>query len=294
MQKKATVVIGMLASFSLTSAHAQDTPGASSYADMPASTQPNIPFGIGKLPPKPGWQLQGATEIKFAKDAGDMAFPQAKLRGIHITTEAEFIAKHPDRSKVPSGLYLLDTDIIPKNLPEILSKNGVALGPDGGIVDNQGKKAVLVLRHKLVAVSKKRSGLEQNHLKYGLLKRSLFDLFSSSSADAAYPFGLEWVSAWASYHSYEGFCRTARESTGADAWGPVIDQWGDRVHTNIQYIQAYANATDATSNQWCVNCSSQFATAEQDYGCGWPAHDGSRFSFAYLKDYNFSWYWSWY
>jgi len=78
---------------------------------------------------------------------------------------------------------------------------------------------------------------------------------------------LELVSAWYSWNDDEGFCRFIRANTGADAWGPVIGPGGVRVHTNIQQIEAYANAAGAASDQLCNNCAWQVASETNNFGC---------------------------
>jgi hypothetical protein len=212
-----------------------------------------------------------------------MALPYDRYPLIQFRNSKDFFAQYPDRSKTPSGLYLVDTALVPKQLPEILARTGLALGPNGSIVNNKGEKQVMLLGYKLVAIPKKQ----------GSLPGSIFGFLAPSSAFAASPFPLLWVSAWYSWVDHEGFCRSITASTGADAWGPVIDPSGDRVHTNIQQIEAYANAAGAASDQICNNCPWQFAQATNDFGCGWPAHGGGEWGWADTKDGAFNWTYAW-
>jgi hypothetical protein len=231
----------------------------------------------------PPARLVGGVEIVTLKEAGDMALPYDKYRGIQYRSSKEFFEQYPDRSKTPSGLYLLDTELVPRQLPEILVRNGLALGPNGSLVNQKGEKAVMVLGYRLVAVRKKQ----------GSLPGSIFGLLAPSSALAATPFPLEWVSAWYSWSDDEGFCRSITTSTGADAWGPIIDPWGDRVHTNIQQIEAYANAAGSPNDQKCNNCGWDSAQATNNFGCFWPAHGGGEWGWADTKDGSFNWSYSW-
>jgi hypothetical protein len=223
---------------------------------------------------RPAMKLVGGVEIVSVGGAQDMALPREKYRAIHFVRSNEFFSKYPDRSKTPSGLYLLDTELIPRQLPEILTLNSLALGPNGSILNQKGEKIVMLLRHKLVAVRRNQGSV-------------------SRSVNGAAPFPLEWVSAWWSWHDDEGFCRSLTASTGADAWGPIVDVWGDRVHTNIEQIETFAWAADAQDDELCENCAWSFSQAYRDFGCWWPAHGGGLGGFADLKDGSFNWSVGW-
>jgi hypothetical protein len=228
-------------------------------------------------------RLEGGVEVLNLKDAKDMALPYDRYPVIQFRSSKEFFAQYPDRSKTPSGLYLLDTELVPKQLPEILARTNLASGPNGSIVNQKGDKVVMVLGYRLVAIPKKQ----------GSLPGSIFGFLAPSSAFAASPFPLEYVSAWYSWNDDEGFCRSITATTGADAWGPVIDPAGDRVHTNIQQIEVYANAAGAANDQLCNNCAWQVASETNNFGCFWPAHGGGEWGWADLKDGSFNWSYSW-
>jgi len=231
----------------------------------------------------PAHALVGGVEILSENEASDLALPRQKYPAIKFFSSKDFFAQYPDRSKTPSGLYLLDTGLVPKQLSEILLRNNLAWGPNGTLVNHKGEKAVLLVGYKLIAVKKKQ----------GSLRHDLFEWLAPSRAHAASPFPLEWVSAWYSWSDDEGFCRSITASTGADAWGPVVDSSGDRVHTNIQQIEAYANAAGTPSDQLCENCAWQTATATANFGCFWPAHEGGEWGWADTKDGSFNWAYSW-
>lgn len=224
-------------------------------------------------PPKsvPPMKIEGAVEITNVKDAQDLALPPDQFKGINFVRSSDFFAKYPDRKNTPSGLYLLDTELIPKQLPEILARNNVALGPDGTLVNQKGEKALMVLGYKLAAVTQK-----------------------PNAPPAAFPFRLEWVSFWYSWADNEGFCRSLTASTGADAWGPVITPWGQRVHTNIELIEAVAGAAGGPNDDhWCNNCGWEFAQANRDFGCWWPAHGNGVWGWVDFKDGSFHWSANW-
>lgn len=225
-------------------------------------------------------KLEGGVEITSVKDAQDMTLPHEQFPAIHFVRSNEFFKKFSDRKSTPSGLYLLDTELIPKQLPVILAKNGVDFGPDGSLINQKGKRMVMLLGYKLVAIRKKQG--------------SLLDRFAPTTAFAARPFPLEWVSAWYSFADDEGFCRSLTSTASADAWGPmIIPWWGVRVHTNIEQIEVYEQAADVQDDKICTDCAWQSAQAYKDFGCWWPAHDDGQWGWADLKDGSFNWAPSW-
>jgi hypothetical protein len=233
---------------------------------------------------KPQPRLEGGDEIVEHARAEDMALPRERFRAIQFEKASEFFAKHPDRSKTPSGLYLLDTQLIPRQLPEILDRNKVALGPNGSLVNQRGGKIVMLLRYKLVAVRKKQ----------GLLPWfNDWALVGPTPARAASPTPLHWVTAWYSWTDDEGFCRSATAMTQATAWGSIDDKWGDRSLTNIQHIETVAEAGDAGADRQCAQCAWLMAIAVRNFGCGWPAHAAGEWGSATMKDGSFNWSFQW-
>jgi hypothetical protein len=114
-------------------------------------------------------KLEGGVEIVGAKQAQDMVLPPGRYPGIRFFVQPnEFFFLYPDRSKVPSGLYLLDTQLIPRQLPEILRRNSLTLNPDGSLVNVAGEKVVMLLRYKLVAITKKQGSLPGFHRFFAL------------------------------------------------------------------------------------------------------------------------------
>lgn len=231
--------------------------------------------------PVPTAKIEGGVEITSTKDAQDMALPHEQFKGIHFFKSSEFFTKFSDRKNTPSGLYLLDTELIPKQLHEILAKNKVALGADGSVINQKGEKVVMLLGYRVAAVNKKSS------------QGGFFDLLGPTRVFAASPFPLEWVSFWYSWVDNEGFCRSMTSSTEADAWGPIVDAWGDRVRTQVDYIEAAAYADVAGDDEFCFNCAWQPAQANINFGCFWPAHGSGQWGWALLKDGSFNWSGNW-
>lgn len=224
-------------------------------------------------------------EVKSVQDAQDMTLPREKFKAAHFVQSSAFFKENPDHSKVKSGLYLLDAELVTRQLPEVLLRNGVALGPDGSVTNQTGQKVAMMVGNRLVAIKKKQGLLQEKPRFFGSLR--------PTRAFAASPFPLEWVSAWWSWTADKGFCRSITARTGADAWGPIIDPWDNRVHTNIQQIETFVNAAGAPSDHLCTNCAWSFPQATNNFGCFWPAHGGGEWGWADTKDASFNWSTNW-
>ena len=254
-----------------------------------AAQQPKPPIKETAVPINPVLKtiqhkisIVGGTEITAPERAIDLAAPRAKFPQVHFAASRAFFAANKDRSKTPSGLYILDANFIPTQLPEILAQAHVTLHPDGSLTNAQGGKIAMVLWQKLVQVTTPRASLSRPDERWSLLP----------SAHAASPYPMRYVSAWSYWYADNGFCRSVTATTGADAWGPV--QNGSRPHTFIQYIEtrAWSSGTN-TVDRTCRNCDTLTASADASYGCFWPAYGFGVDGYADLKDGGFSWSWSW-
>jgi hypothetical protein len=226
--------------------------------------------------------IEGGVEITTAEKAADLTLAPEKFPQVRLVKAKQFFAEHQDRSKTPSGLYILDSTFIPGQLPEILKEAELTLKPDGILVNAKGEKVTMVLWHKLVAVSEKAGSLSEDDRGWSILP----------VVHAASPYRLSLVSAWGSWQADNGFCRSLTARTGADSWGPL--QNGSRPHTRIQYIETRAWANEAgTTDRECRNCDKLTSRAEASFGCFWPAYGTGTYSYANLKDGSFSWTWRW-
>jgi len=226
--------------------------------------------------------IEGGAEITTAEKAADLALAREKFPQVRLVPAKQFFAEHQDRSKTPSGLYLLDSTFIPGELPEILQEAELTLKPNGTLLNAKGEKVTMVLWHKLVAVSEKTGSLSDNDRSWSILP----------VVHAASPYPLSHVSAWGSWEADNGFCRSLTARTGADSWGPL--QNGSRPHTRIQYIETRAWANQAgTTDRECRDCDKLRARAEASFGCFWPAYGTGTYSYANFKDGSFSWTWRW-
>ena len=239
--------------------------------------------GKHKFNPRLMSKIVGGAEM-FANGAGDMALPRDKFPGVKFLSSKTFFEQNPDRSKTPSGLYILDADFVPRALPDILKEQGLKLASDGSLTDAKGAKQTLLLWHHLVAPNQKQGMLDRNSHGWSWL-----DLVVPG-ARAATPYPLSYVSAWGSWRGESGFCRTVYADTGADAWGPL--QAGDRPHTRIESIETRVALAHYRRNS-CSSCDTSRSHDEWSVGCFWPAWAASGYHYANLKEGWFSWTWTW-
>lgn len=244
------------------------------------------PPPAGSAPPKQlslksDGKIAGGVEVTTAASADDMALPREKFPGVHFASSTEFFAQNPDRSKTPSGLYILDADFVPAQLPDHLKSLGLTLGQDGSLVDAKGEKTTMLYFPRLAKVAGK-----QGALPGGVTKWSLGLI---PSAHAATPYPLSWVSAGASWRLPTGFCRTVTADSRIDAWGPL--HGGARPHTRIEYLEARVRVAHDRSSR-CPNADVCTAHDSWSVGCFWPAYGASGSHYVHAKEGTFMWTWT--
>ena len=154
-----------------------------------AGQQPKqLPTAVTKLPTDPVLKnIQHKINIVGGADhwrpnaPSTLPRPAPDTGETHFVRSAPFFAANKDRSKTPSGLYILDANFIPVQLPEILEKARLTLKPNGTLVNAQGGLATLVLWHKLVQVTTPRASIDPNQ-RWSLL----------TPVAAASPYPLSW------------------------------------------------------------------------------------------------------
>ncbi len=131
-------------------AHSQQGGGAAQGKASPKlkGTKPELKNLQHKM------NIEGGVEITAAEKAVDLALARGKFPQVRLVQAKQFFTEHKDRSKTPSGLYILDATFIPQQLPEILKEAELTLRADGTLVNAKGEKVTMVLWHKLVAASK--------------------------------------------------------------------------------------------------------------------------------------------
>ena len=175
-----------------------------------AAQQPKPPIKETAVPINPVLKtiqhkisIVGGTEITAPERAIDLAAPRAKFPQVHFAASRAFFAANKDRSKTPSGLYILDANFIPTQLPEILAH--VTLHPDGSLTNAQGGKIAMVLWQKLVQVTTPRASLSRPDERWSLLP----------SAHAASPFVSRLTSPGTGHRSPASARARARRGSGS-------------------------------------------------------------------------------
>lgn len=242
--------------------------------------------------------LLGATDVsaqKFYEDekvaggvvkrvtGAEAGLPAKALPGARFMSLKGFLAKYKDRSKTPSGLYILDADFIPSRLPAVLKEEGLALQQDGTLLNAKKEKTTLVLSPRVYRVGLKKAQAPSLRWTFRLIDR----------AEAANPYPLSWVSWWWSWRTPSGFCRTVRARTNAASWGPL--QGGDRPHTRIQYIETRAYVGSSGDRDSCRNCDEEGSSDSWRVGCLWPAYGASGYHYVNFAEgsFNYSWTFRW-
>lgn len=211
--------------------------------------------------------LQQGTQAGLALDA---------LPGVQqITTEELLKMEEPPET----GLFLVDTDFVPQELPEQLKEEGYRLSPDGTL-DSAGVKIALYVQAAVYKLSKPNKATD--------------DLNANQPTARAFP------QPWAGYsYSFSwkyngGFCRKYEARTRAHTYGPPTG--GFWPYTNVQWIQTYAAVGSSGDSDYCSNCFTEYSKDTWNIGCFWPAHGGaSGYHYLYIYDSGASVFvnWSW-
>ncbi|MBP1697918.1 MAG: hypothetical protein H6Q41_3106 [Deltaproteobacteria bacterium] len=177
---------------------------------------------------------------------------------------AQFIslkdAKRMDTKERKTGLFLVDVDFVPRELPEALRSFKYTLRKDGTLLDANEEPILALVTSEVYLIQKKRT-------------ENLFNLITPE-AYAANPFPWQCYSftPWAVYHS--GFHRWYDARTWADTYGP--DGAGGcstgSPHTRIDYIYTRAAVGGWGDSDHCFNCESEYSRDTWDVGYFWPAH----------------------
>ncbi|MDH3195512.1 MAG: hypothetical protein OEL78_04280 [Hyphomicrobiales bacterium] len=207
--------------------------------------------------------------------------PRSILPSARFMSMKDFFGKFKDRSKTPSGLYILDAGFVPYSLPATLKADGLSLLDRGDLVDAKRQKVTMVVFPRAYSVEVDKADAGDNNF---------WPFKFIGSAKAADPYPLSWVGVWASWRTPSGFCRTVRANTYGDSYGP--EQAGARPHTRIQYIETRAGIGSIRDRDSCRNCDAESSHASWHVGCFWPAYGASGSHFANFAEGDFSWTWT--
>jgi hypothetical protein len=201
----------------------------------------------------------GATIVKLKP--GSMGLPKDKLPGAKFISFSEW----EKMKNIPkTGLFLVDTQSIPPELPAQLKEEGYELSKDGKLTTKDKKPVAIFIKPDYFSVAPSKDEKSAT----GLLN----NLFNNAYAGNPYPFRCFSVSPWSIYHG--GFCRDYQAKTTAHAYG--VDRSNNcsssSPHTRIEYIETRASIGGRSDRDSCRNCDQESSSVEWDIGCWWPAH----------------------
>lgn len=238
------------------------------------------------------WPKDGAANgIKVQRLTGaQIGLPRAQAPYAKFTTMDA--VKQIDFARTATGVFIVDTDYVPPELPEIMRMKGLNATKDGRLVDANGEPVALLIKSETY-LAQGPSGRQTS------LLGKVSDLFIAP-ANAASPFPWRCFSfgPWAIYHG--GFHRWYEAGTnvaakGTDGAGQCS---GNSPLTRIDFLQARAAVGSPGARNSCFACATQSAYDTWNVGIFWPAHgtpttthsgiwaDG-RFSFS--RTANLSW-----
>jgi hypothetical protein len=166
-----------------------------------------------------------------------------------------------------TGLFIVGTEYVPRELPDILKSRQLTLRPDGSVVDANGEPVVLFVTNELYAAS----GAEQPQ-RTSLLGRIGDALVPSAYAASPFPWRCFSFSPWALYHN--GWHRWYEASTNIAAYGfdGAGQCSGTSPLTKIDFLRAGAEVGSPGDTHHCFTCAVESAYDTWDVGYFWPAH----------------------
>jgi len=211
------------------------------------------------------------------KEAG---LPLSALPGAKFISSDEW---QKMREIPKTGLFIVDADYVPANLPDALKEDGYSLDKNGTVVDRERKPRAIFILPQTYELSGKQSD-RQGWL--GRLRSFAGGFIGEARAGNPYWFACYSAQAWLVYSN--GFCRYQDLKTKGWAWGPHAGggcAW-PLPATNISSIEVWAWIHGADfQDRTCANCSSKGVTATWNIGCFWPAYGSSSFeNYANLHD----------
>ncbi|HEV8577539.1 MAG TPA: hypothetical protein VGX68_00545 [Thermoanaerobaculia bacterium] len=195
--------------------------------------------------------------------------PLAAMPGVRRISLDE--VKRMDVIEQSTGLFVVDLDFLPRELPEILKSKELTLRESGELVDRNGQPAVAFVTSEVYQMRMSSQEPRQSWLP-NLLQGLADGLVPAAEAANPFPFRCFSFTPWAVYHG--GFHRWYEADTWVAAFGP--DGGGGcsnaSPHTRIDFLRAGAAVRGAGSSPFCFNCETMHAHDVWDVGYWWPAH----------------------
>jgi hypothetical protein len=188
--------------------------------------------------------------------------PLSALPGVKTITSEELGRRRDDSS---SGLYLVDTDFVPRGLEKTLQTLGFRLKPDGKLVGKNGRPVTLVYKGTVFAVTPKRrseSTPPSDLQKWGaMLKRTLIP---EAQAASPVPLGCIWLDGWEAHSDgYLPFPPRSCHRYSAGVYGETGGKdpsggcdWATAPYTKVQALSVSARIKFPVSRlgfRDCVN-----------------------------------------
>ena len=200
--------------------------------------------------------------------------PKGSVQGMKFTTTEQM-----KKTKGPTevGVFMVDSESIPKNLQANLKEAGYQLQADGKAVDAKGNPIAVFVSSQTYRVDpKQKSGELPNMLqRFG---QAIWNFaVTPAKAGNPYPFRCYTINLYAVY-DLGGFCRWQRVHTFAEADGALADGTCGvaRPETRISSISVRAGFLPSSiSRRSCPNCSRASVSRQVGYGCLWPAIGGT-------------------
>lgn len=220
-----------------------------------------------------GGAVNGPAPIRVTGERAGL--PLATMPGIRRLSLDE--VKRMDVIKQGTGLFVVDIDFLPRELPEILRSKGLTLHPTGELVGRDGQSAVAFITSEVYQTRMPDRQEPRQSWMPDLLQGLADGLVPSAEAASPFPLRCMSLSAVAIYHG--GFYRWYEANTWTSAFGPDAKGKcsGSKPFTMSDFLQADAKvqapgSSQPGSSQHCFKCAIEFAYDEWDVGAFWPAH----------------------
>jgi hypothetical protein len=219
-----------------------------------------------RQPDPAGWPKDGAANgIKVQRLTGaQIGLPRAEAPYAKFTTMDAI--KQIDLARTATGVFIVDTDYVPRDLPEIMRMKGLTAAKDGRLTDANGEAVALLIQGETY-LAQGPSGRQTS-----LLDKVSDLLIPPAKAASPFPWRCFSFSPWAIYHG--GFHRWYEAGTSIGAYGAdgAGQCSGASPRTNIDFLQARAAVGFPGNQNFCFTCTTQSAYDTWDVGYFWPAH----------------------
>jgi hypothetical protein len=212
------------------------------------------------------WPKDGAANgIKVQRLAGaQIGLPRTQAPYAKFVTMDAI--KQMDFARTATGVFIVDTDYVPRELPEILRMKGLNPTQDGRLLDANGEPVALLIKSETYLAQ------GPSNRQTSLLDKMTDLLIPPAKAASPFPWRCFSFGPWAVYHS--GFHRWYEAGTniaayGADGGGGCS---GASPLTKIDFLQARATVGAPGAQNSCFTCATQSAYDTWDVGYWWPAH----------------------